>query len=345
MKKTVTFGVAAYNAQKYLDKCLTSFLNPQVLDQIEVIVVNDGSTDGTGKLVSEYVKKYPHTIKLITQENKGHGGALNTAIANASGEFFKAIDADDWVVTENLPAYVQTLENTEADAVINSFHTVNMENGDIQAFSSECEKSNKLISVEELMEVYDKISLCCSFHGITYRTKTYRKADFALSEKIFYEDNEYAIVPFICVKKLMINPLYLYQYQIGNGEQSVAFHNQVKRISHIGQVIMRILEYRSLNKKLLTDAQDEYYMRKLTVVLVSYYATALAKNPNKKAGRNDAVNFYAKIDKIEPQLNVRAKRKYRTLYIFNLLRVPTGVFQRIWNTDFYNKIRRIWIKR
>lgn len=85
--------------------------------------------------------------------------------------------------------------------------------------------------------MYDNISSCCSFHGILYRTQFYRECGFRLSEGIFYEDHEYATLPFAHLNSILILPLFFYQYRIGTSGQSVAFHNQVKRIDQIEQVI------------------------------------------------------------------------------------------------------------
>ena len=104
--KVLTFVIPAYNSEKFLDKAISSMLVPEVLDKLEIIVVNDGSKDSTAAIAEKYCTQYPETVKLISQENKGHGGALNTGIAAAAGKYVKVIDADDWVVSENLPEFI-----------------------------------------------------------------------------------------------------------------------------------------------------------------------------------------------------------------------------------------------
>lgn len=102
MDKIISFIIPSYNVEQYLEKCLSSFLNPQAIEQMEVIIVDDGSKDRTARIAEDYVKQYPELFRLISKENGGHGSAINAGTAAAVGRYLKVIDADDWVVTENL---------------------------------------------------------------------------------------------------------------------------------------------------------------------------------------------------------------------------------------------------
>ena len=97
--KILSFIIPSYNSERFLDKCIGSMLSEQVLDALDIIVVNDGSKDGTVEVAQKYCDAYPDSVRLISQENKGHGGALNTGCAAAVGKYLKVIDADDWVAT------------------------------------------------------------------------------------------------------------------------------------------------------------------------------------------------------------------------------------------------------
>ena len=98
--KLLTISIAAYNVEQYLKKCLDSFIEPSIMSQLEVLIVNDGSKDSTLEIAREYEKKYPDTFKAIDKPNGGHGSTINTAIENATGKYFKVIDSDDCVITE-----------------------------------------------------------------------------------------------------------------------------------------------------------------------------------------------------------------------------------------------------
>ena len=149
--KVLTFVIPAYNSEQFLDKAISSMLVPKIMEKLEVIIVNDGSKDRTAAIAEKYCVQYPETVKLISQENKGHGGALNTGIAAAAGKFVKVIDPDDWVVSENLPEFISQLENCESDVVLTHFHTVDISNGEVRKWESFPEQFGKTYTMEEIM--------------------------------------------------------------------------------------------------------------------------------------------------------------------------------------------------
>lgn len=338
VNKVVTFAIAAYNAEKYLEKCLSSFLCAQVFEQIEVLIINDGSQDDTERIGRGFEEKYPNIFRVISQENRGHGGALNTAVAQARGKYFRPIDADDWVVTEQLPAYVQALSESAADAVLTGYHTVDRNSGRRKEFPCVYDKT---LTLPELMEVYNEIASCCTFHGITYRTEFYRSCHMKLSEKIFYEDQEYASLPFLYVKRVQLLPLFLYQYQLGNGEQSVAAANQVKRIEQIEQVALRILKELKECKN-PAPMGKVYCIQKLAVVVVSYHVTALLRNPNRELGWRQSRALYEKIEEMCPELNQLITKKLKTLQIFHRIHLPPQMYQTMLDSSLYKKLRGLW---
>lgn len=107
--------VPVYNAEKYLDRCVNSILN-QTYRDFELILVDDGSRDGSGKLVDTYADKDPRVI-VIHQENKGVSAARNKGISIAKGKYMAFVDADDYVSEEYLEILVHTLKHEDADIV------------------------------------------------------------------------------------------------------------------------------------------------------------------------------------------------------------------------------------
>ena len=107
--KSITFAVPCYNSAAYMDTCIESIL--KCGDDIEIIIVDDGSTkDDTAQKADEWAERYPSIIRAIHQENAGHGGAVNTGLANARGRYFKVVDSDDWLdadAMEKVMAYIR----------------------------------------------------------------------------------------------------------------------------------------------------------------------------------------------------------------------------------------------
>lgn len=112
----VTFAIPCHNSEEYLDRCLMSVLDdsgrdrgPSIGRDIEVIVVDDGSTDGTLALAQGWQRLHPQTIRVIHQENRGHGGAINAALSRARGTYFKVVDSDDWLDPDALDVVLARL--------------------------------------------------------------------------------------------------------------------------------------------------------------------------------------------------------------------------------------------
>ena len=95
--KTLSFVIPSYNMEAYLDRCVNSLLSAHRTDDLEILIVDDGSKDGTLAYAQKLERNNPGIVRAIHQENKGHGGAVNTGIEAATGKYVKVVDADDWV--------------------------------------------------------------------------------------------------------------------------------------------------------------------------------------------------------------------------------------------------------
>ena len=127
--KILSVAIPAYNVEKYIQRCLITFIEESIMNDLEVIIVNDGSTDRTPEIVLEYTNRYPETFKLVNKKNGGHGSAVNTGIQYSTGKYFRVVDGDDWVDTDDLVELIQSLKKTDVDAVSMHYHRVNMITG------------------------------------------------------------------------------------------------------------------------------------------------------------------------------------------------------------------------
>ena len=116
MEKILTVSIAAYNVQNYIKKTLDSLLVGKI-DDLEILVEDDGGTDNTINIVKEYEKKYPNVVKLIHKENGGYGSTINKSIEIASGRYFKQLDGDDWYDSENFTDFLNILRKIDVDAI------------------------------------------------------------------------------------------------------------------------------------------------------------------------------------------------------------------------------------
>ena len=107
MEKILTVSIAAYNVETFIEEALDSFLVPEIMNKIEVLVINDGGTDQTMEKAKKYADQYPDTFKLVYKENGGWGSTVNYGIKHATGKYFKLLDGDDYFEKDNLIAFIE----------------------------------------------------------------------------------------------------------------------------------------------------------------------------------------------------------------------------------------------
>ena len=110
MEKILTIVIPTYNMEKYLNRCLSSLVvEPDWMDKLEVLVVNDGSKDRSQAIAQVYESQYPRTFKVIDKENGNYGSCINAALPVALGKNIKILDADYWFENANVPAFIDFL--------------------------------------------------------------------------------------------------------------------------------------------------------------------------------------------------------------------------------------------
>lgn len=335
--KILSFIIPSYNCSAFLPKCIGSMLHPELLSQLEIIVVNDGSSDNTAAVAEEFAKKYPDTVQLINQQNKGHGGALNTGCAAAKGKYLKVIDADDWVETGNLADFLAFLSSCESDVVLTHHYTRDISTGQVRKWKCYPDEFNKAYTLEQIMAQSQNFDRSLTFHGITYRTDFYQTQNILLSEKVFYEDHEYAT--FACCRAASVSALdlFIYHYRIGDVQQSVSDANQLKRLSHMETVLNRFLkEYSNLP---FTDGGRAFFEMKAQGVLLSYITTVMLVEPDRKKGRRLGKHMMNRFREQLPEAYDRSKMQYRIFLCMNLMRLKKPQWERILHSKLYRKLR------
>ena len=206
MEKLLTISIAAYNVSEYIENALDSLiLDGRHLDMLDIIVVNDGSTDDTADRVRPYAARYPDSIRLIDKANGGYGSTVNAALDAAEGRYFRLLDGDDWYDKRELMALLDYLHEIDADMVLSPYRHVYEGSGGQQE-SVLCEIDWN----------------CPAMHSVTVRTEALRAVGDRLTEKCLYTDMEYTF-DCICASKTIIRydgPVYC--YRLGRGGQSVS---------------------------------------------------------------------------------------------------------------------------
>jgi glycosyltransferase involved in cell wall biosynthesis len=245
--KILTITVPTYNVEKYLNQCLNSFVVPEIMDELEVLIINDGSTDSSKHIGQKFVDKYPGTFRMISKENGGHGSTINKGIEEACGKYFRVVDGDDWVLSDGLISLTRLLRDLDVDLVLDNYYWVDDLTGKVSTEFYEACPGIEFYTKVPFDNVSDKIFF--KMHVITYCTEILRKAFVKIDEHCYYVDMEYMTFPLPYVNSVAAIPDYVYMYRIGQPTQSVTIENMRKRCSQHERVINRLLEYYSANEK------------------------------------------------------------------------------------------------
>lgn len=251
MEKILTVAIPSYNVSKYLDEILPTFLCDEIMNDIEILIVNDGSKDNTAEIASRYEEEYKGVIRLINKENGGHGSTINRGIEEAKGKYFKVVDGDDWVDSKEFIKYVEALKNIDADAILTPFNRVNIENGEIIKKDFSGLKHGTIYKVDDIIcELSHKYQM----HSITFKSEILKKIP-KIRENCFYVDQEYVNYPLKYIDTIAYLECTIYQYRVGNNEQSISFKNMQKNRNMHMNVFFDILSFYEDNtfSKSVTD--------------------------------------------------------------------------------------------
>ena len=239
MPKVLSVSVAAYNLGEMIDECLNSFVKSEAIDKVEIIITDDGSRDDTAIRVQKYVDLYPNSIKLIKQQNAGPGSTVNSGILHATGKYFRMVDGDDWVNTENFTEFVNYLETCESDMVVTDYEMFNNQNKTFMPFSY-----NIIPKVNAKM---DKVYLDVPhvMHALTFKLKIFSEYKIVVNNG-FYSDIEYMLYPMQYVQTVDYFNKSVYVYRVARMGQSCCLQGYLKNINQheliLNNVVIKYLQ-------------------------------------------------------------------------------------------------------
>lgn len=264
MKKILTVTVPSYNVEKFLENTLDSFVDERVLDDIEVLIVDDGSKDKTAEIGRKYEEKYPDTFRVISKENGGHGSTINRGIGEAKGKYFKVVDGDDWVDQDGFAELIQRLKTCDADYVFTNYYEVNDVTGELNPVTfPEIRKEEQMPF--EMIANETRISM----HALVLKTSILKENQIRLDEHSFYVDVEYILYPIPYVKNVIYFDIFVYMYRLAQVNQSVSMLGYQKHMQNHIDVIFHVLDYiNAYKEKADYDKLKELYMARRIAEMV-----------------------------------------------------------------------------
>ncbi len=237
-QKILSISVAAYNLGSMIEDNLKSFCSKDFIDDIEVLVIDDGSTDDTNARAQKYQKKYPNSIRVIKQKNSGPGATVNTGIQNATGKYFRMVDGDDWVNPDGFKKLVKTLKEVDVDMFLSNYVTVNDTTHERETYPLPDFPTNKVIKFDNLDLKY---ATAIRMHHAIFRTEIMKK--HVKLNNGFYTDSEYTFFPTPYLKSAYYIDENVYMYRIGLPGQSTSIEKMRKNIERHGVILNELLEY------------------------------------------------------------------------------------------------------
>ena len=323
--KLLSVVVPSYNASKYLDFNLQSFLCPSVPEKLEVIVVDDGSTDDTARIADAYHEKYPDTVKAVHKENGGHGSGINAGLRAATGKYFKVVDADDWVdheALERLLDYIASFDAAAAnadtdidaaqvqadvkarardkavscpDVIYNNYYwRLTDEAKSPDAYERKTEFTEPFSGVE-YRKVYDFESIAdrcyVKMHNMTIRTDILREHQIHIDERCYYVDMEYILYPVPYVETIAFLPEFLYQYQIGRQGQSMNPAKMQRNATQYDHVLASIYAYYDAHCREIKQPNRKKYIDRLISRFYASRIKILLSMPDASRRKNEFITM------------------------------------------------------
>lgn len=309
--KLISFAVPCYNSESYMNRCIDSLLTGG--DRIEIIIVNDGSSDRTGEIADEYQAKHPDIVKVIHKENGGHGSGIMAGLKEAQGLYYKVIDSDDWVDLDSLQKVLNLIETFQKNDNLLDLIICNY------VYENEGKKPHTV----HYHGIYPKDkeftwSDCGSFdftrymimHSIFYRTQLVKECDLQIPLHTFYVDNVYLYIPLPRVNSMYYLDTDFYRYYIGRSDQSVNEAVLIKRVDQQLLVSKILLESHDIFKIKETRPKLFKCMFNYVGIMVTITALLLTLEGTKESLKK-LKEYWKYIKETHPKLYKRLR--YRSL--------------------------------
>jgi glycosyltransferase involved in cell wall biosynthesis len=251
--KRLTFTVPCYNSAAYLDRCVRSLLPGG--RAVEILLIDDGSTDATGAMADAYALAYPDIVRVIHQPNGGHGEGINQGIRHAKGKYIKIVDSDDWVDGPSLQAVLALLEKLEEsgealDLIVHDYvYEMTHRNAAVRVNLRPVCVPGRAFGWEDCRRF--PITRYFMMHSLLYRTELLRECRLNLPKHTFYEDSLFIYQPLPYTKRVYYLDVPFYRYYVGREDQSINMNVILKRLDQhvrVAELLYASFHYKELRR-------------------------------------------------------------------------------------------------
>ena len=274
--KLLSIAIPSYNSQAYMRHAIETLLPGG--DEVEILVVNDGSRDDTALIAAEYEAMYPGIVRAINKENGGHGDAVMEGLRAATGLYFKVVDSDDWVDGDAYKKILDTLrahseEGNQVDMCISNYvyEKVGAKHKHVVRYVNALPQ-DKVFTWDEVGTF--RTGQYMLMHSVIYRRQLLIDCRLTLPKHTFYVDNLYVYIPMQYVHKMIYLNVDFYRYFIGRDDQSVHEQVMIKRMDQ--QLRVNDLMFSSVDLSKVDHPRKRAYMRNYLEVITGVSTTLLS---------------------------------------------------------------------
>lgn len=300
-EKILTVSIAAYNLGDMLNQCIVSFSKSKHFDQIELIITNDGSKDNTLENALKWQNKFPNSVKVIDKKNEGAGSTVNCGIKNATGKYFRMVDGDDWVKSENIDSFIEFLAAHDSDMVVSDY--IFFDNS--KSIETNPVSFNLPTDKECLLDDYINF-LPHEMHAITYKTSVLK--NHVVLDNGFYTDVEYLLFPLDRVETISYFNKIIYVYRVGQMNQSVSPQSRIKNFSHHEKVMNHTIEWFEKTFKVLSEQHKQFIAHRIAL-LADSHLTVMLMLPKSKEHKQQIKFFISRLSDYPYIMNYFHKNK------------------------------------
>ena len=279
MEKILSIIIPTYNMAALLPRCLDSLTASGVLDDLDILVVNDGSTDSSRAVAYSYAERYPQSIKVVDKKNGNYGSTINAALPLAVGEYVKVLDSDDWVDSQALAKYVAELKSLEQEVDVSVTHFLMIHEGGrtetvkYQNYGREPYTYGKVYNLDKVLG--DGFIRYFLMHSLTYRTQLLRDHGYRQTEGISYTDIQWSSYPFFWAGSIVFHDLVVYRYNMDREGQTMDPAVIRKSLPQLERMTMDLMDfYRKADMSDLSEARvgflRQYFKNRLRLLVKTH---------------------------------------------------------------------------
>ena len=279
MEKILSIIIPTYNMAALLPRCLDSLTASGVLDDLDILVVNDGSTDSSRAVAYSYAERYPQSIKVVDKKNGNYGSTINAALPLAVGEYVKVLDSDDWFDSQALAKYVAELKSLEQEVDVSVTHFLMIHEGGrtetvkYENYGREPYTYGKVYNLDKVLG--DGFIRYFLMHSLTYRTQLLRDHGYRQTEGISYTDIQWSSYPFFWAGSIVFHDLVVYRYNMDREGQTMDPAVIRKSLPQLERMTMDLMDfYRKADMSDLSEARvgflRQYFKNRLRLLVKTH---------------------------------------------------------------------------